>query len=318
MVAAVRKPAAAAPAVVGVNFGDLDFYSGGFTIPEGDYVIADMTVKMYKFVNAQGVETATPPVLGVVVTLQSMAEPAAEFRTQFYSMGGSADKSFMPNPVTGKGLVAVPGGPAAGMNNMTNWATFLKSWYDAGLPAGIFTNDVSVFEGAHVHMAQVPEPLERKGFATAATSEVQAPKNDRPKTILVVTEIKEDGKPWENTGGLLEAGAAPVKAAAKPNGAVKTPVTVAAAAVAGEEVADDVMIAASDAATAVFANNPDGCAKLVLQMATFKSVKAKYGEPMAQTVINTYYKGDKATEALSDLLGPLGFKVVGPDVKLAA
>jgi hypothetical protein len=319
MAATVRRPAAAAPAIVGVNFGDMDMYHAGGGIPEGDYVWAEVNVQMYQATNANGV-TSGPNRLGVMIHLQSMAEPGAEFKTQFYSMGDAASKSFAPNPQTGKGVVPVAGGPASTFNNMSNFAVLLKSLYDAGLPQGIFSNDTTVLEGMHCHMAPQPPPKEREGFKSK-TAEVQ--EEFKVRDILVVTEIKEDGKPWENTGGLLEAGAAApaAPAAAKPATAARPaarPAAAAAPAAAApaEAGADDegIMAAASDGITSVLEANPDGCTKLALRMGTKKAVTTAQGVDMAEAVIAAYFSDDAA---LNRVLGTLGFKVAGPQVKPA-
>ncbi|MGH7184517.1 MAG: hypothetical protein ACREJN_21435 [Nitrospiraceae bacterium] len=315
MVATVRKAAAAAPAVVGVNFGDLSMYGGGYSIPEGDYVWASLDILDYQAVNAQGASMG-PSRLGVMISLQSMVEPAAEFRTQFYSMGGSANKSFAPNPETGKGIVPIPGAPTGTLNQSTNWALLLKSLYDSRLPVGIFTDDVSVLEGMHVHMIPTPEPAERAAFQSK-TSEYREER--KVQNILTVTEIKEDGKPWEGSGGLLEAtapaaAAAPAKAVAKtakPNGVAKAQ---AAPAPAEEDGSEDLLQAALDGTSSVLEvpANADGCQKLMLRTSTFKSVSTKYGADMATAVLDTYFSSDAQ---LNLLIGQHGYKVVGSAIK---
>lgn len=319
MVPTVRRTATAAvaPAPVGVNFLELEFYSGGFNIPEGDYVIADITILEYQYTKADGTPTGTPPVLGAMVTLQAMAEPAAEFRKQFYGMGKTANKSFMANPETGKSLISVPGGAAAGLNNMTNWAVFLKSLYDSGLPQGTVSNDVSVLEGTHCHMASVPEPKERSGFQSN-TAEVQQEKKNN--LILVVTEIKEDGKPWENTGGLLAADAPAPAVAGKPVAAKpvagRAPVRAAAPVVpaAVEEGTDDaIRDAAIDGITAALEVTPTPT-KLQLRTGAFKAITAAHGKDMATAVVDTYFS-DATIPALQDILGTVfGYKMVGTNV----
>lgn len=322
MAATVRRPAAAAAAPVEalVSFGNLDMYAAGGGLAEGDYVIAEMTNMMFQATNQAGA-TFGPARLGCMIHLQSMAEPAAEFKTQFYSMGGSAHESFQPS-ANGKGLVAVPGGKATVLNDATNWMAFLKSLYNAGLPAGIFDNDLSVLEGTHVHLAPVPPPKERAGFQSK-TAEV-AVEQAKPRDIMVVTEIKEDGKPWENTGGLLEATAAPA-AAAKPGAAkpaaaraavaAAAPVAAAAAAATdGAVSAEDLQEAASNGITAYLEANPNGGTKLALRMATHKNVSASLGPDVAKLVVDTFFKGDAE---LNSIINVLGFKVVGAEVKVA-
>lgn len=303
----------AAPIVEGVNFGDLGMYAAGGGLPEGDYIWSDLTVKMHQSQNAAGISMG-PPRLGVLITLQSLTDPSAEARTQFYSMGSAADKSFAPNPNTGKGLVAVPGGPGATLNNSTNWAVLLQSLYDCGLPVGVFLDDVSALEGTHVHMANIPEPEARKGYQSNM-SEVSAADSNRPKTIAVVTEIKDDGKPWEGTGGVVEAAPAKVAPKVGPKAVAKPALKAAAKpAPVAEVTEDDVQSAAINGVSAVLEKNANGCTKLALRTGTFKAVNDVAGGDMAQAVIETYFSSD---DNLNIILGQLGYVAAGIGVKPA-
>lgn len=312
---ALKKPAPAAHA--GVNFGSLDMYVAGGGLPEGDYVMADLTVQMYQAETKAGVKRGEPR-LGVMITFLPLHDPKEEnARTQFYSMGGAADKSFAPNPETGKGLVPIPGGSGTTLNNSTNWAMLLKSLYDCGLPEGIFNNDVSVLEGTWVHITNVPEPEERKGFVNRAATGEAAPEQRQNNTVAIVSEIKDDGKPWEGSGGIPEAAAPPVKPAVKANGkpAVAAKKTAAPPPPAAEAAGDeDVQSAAVNGISAVLEKNPNGVGKLILRTGTFNAVKAASGDDMASAVIDTYF-GDDAT--LSALLGTVGYTVSGLMVKPA-
>ena len=170
---ALRKTTAPV-ATPGVNFGSLDMYVAGGGLPEGKYVWANLDVRMHQSTDRQTGVNKGAPRLGVMITLLPLENPVEEaMREQFYSFGSTADKSFAPNK-EGTGIVPVPGGPGTTLNNSTNWAYLLKSMYgSAGLPEGIFVNDVSTLIGTHVHMTNVPEPEERgKGFVNkAATGE---------------------------------------------------------------------------------------------------------------------------------------------------
>jgi hypothetical protein len=296
----------AAP-VQGVAFGDLDLYTSGGGLPEGDYVWKDLTVQMYQGTDKQGVSKG-PSRLGVMITLVPL--DGGEERVQFYSMGSKAHESFQPNPETGKGVIPVPGGPASTFNNSTNWALLLKSLTDSGLPKGIFTDNCSVLEGIHVHMHHIAEPAGRAGFQSQ-TGEAAADR--KPGTIAVVSEIKDDGKPWEGTGGIPEA--APAKAngnAAPVKTVAKAPVKTAPAPAEPEEAGDDSIQAAAEAGAAVvLGKNEAGCAKLILRTGTFKAVNEAHGQEMATAVINTYFSSDAK---LNELLGPLGFAVKGSQV----
>ena len=300
----------AAPAV-GFNFGDLSGYSSGGVLPEGDYVWKDLTVQMFQGTKTDG-SSAGPARLGVIITLAPLA--GGEDVTQFYSFGSKAHESWAPNPETGKGIVAVPGGPGTPPNASTNWAVLVKSLADSGLPNGVLSDDLSVLEGMHVHMANIPEPAERKGFMSKTG---EAAVEDRPRTIAVVTEIKDDGKPWEGTGGIPEA-----KAATKPNGSARaaaTPKATPTRAVAPTQAAsaspsDDVESAAINGVSAVLEKNPNGCPKLLLRTSTFKAVQEATNQATASKVIDAYFKSDAD---LNGLLGPLGYVLAGGQVKVA-
>jgi hypothetical protein len=313
-VATPIKKTAAPPAPTGINFGDLDMYVAGGGIPDGDYIARDFTVQMYQAKNAAGANQG-PPRLGVMITYLPLADPKPDNeRTQFYSMGGKADQSFAPNPETGKGLVAIPGAAGQTLNHSTNWAIYLKSLYDSGLPKGIFSNDLTPLDGVWVHVQNVPEPEERKGFAQSQTGEAAGmPQEDRKRTIAIVTEIKEGGMPWEGGGGVPTNGATP--AAKSPAKAAPKPAPAAAAPAADTADTEDVHTAAIDGVSDVLTKKPNGCPRLALRTGTFNAVKAKHGEEMAGSVISTYFEGDAS--ALANLLGEVGYTVEGTNVKQA-
>lgn len=303
-------PKKTAPVATGVNFGSLDMYVAGGGLPEGDYIWADLDVRMHQATDRVTGSNKGAARLGVMITLLDLNNPVEEtMRTQFYSFGTGADKSFAPN-AAGTGIVPVPGGPATTFPNSTNWAIMLKSLYDCSLPEGIFTNDVTALKGMHVHMANVPEPEERKGFQSKAATGEAAVEERRAGTIAVVTEIKDDGKPWEGTGGVPEA-----KPAVKANGKVSTMPKKTAAPAPAEAIEDDDDIAAAaiNGITEVLTAKPDGCPKLALKIGTLQAVKKAQGEDMASAVIDAYF-GDDAS--LNGLLGQLGYVVAGPAVKL--
>lgn len=302
-----RAPTAAPPPVEGINFGALNAYSGGFTLPEGDYALefeACMETLTEKQSNRQ-------PRLGVLITAHPL--DGGEAVPQFLSMGGKAHLSFAPNPDTGKGFVQIPGGAGASLNNKTNWFIFLKSLYDSGMPEGTLINDFTAIDGVWVHTQQIPEPEDRKGFGGAKTGEMEEQRT--PGMIPVVTEIKEGGKPWEGTGGIGVA-PAPVKAGpkavAKPGAKKAAPAPVVEAA----EVTDETILdAAVQGITAVLEKSPAGCTRLLLRTQTFTAVQKAAGDDMAQAVIDTFFGSDAA---LNGPLAQLGYTVVGSSIKPAA
>jgi len=297
----------------GFNFGDLGAYSSGSGIPEGDYVWTDLTIEMFQPTKLDGTKVG-PAKLACKITMLPLG--GGEAREQHYSLGTNAHQSWQPNPETGKSIVAVPGGPGTPPNASTNWAVLIKSLFDSGLPQGILNDDLSVLEGIHVHMANVPEPEDRKGFASKTG---EAGETQGPKTVAVVTEIKDDGKPWEGTGGVPEAAAAP---APTQRGTGKTAAPVAATrpaalrtvpAPAPAAPADDVETTAISGISSVLEDpkHSKGVGKLILRTSTFKSVSTSHGQEMAQKVINEYFNSD---DNLNGILNLLGYKISGAQV----
>src|SRR5438128_2334708 len=299
--AAPRKAGAGFIPTTGVDFGSMGSYSGGFTLPEGDYSI-EFEVAMERLNDKQ---QGRSPRLGVY--LHATPLTGGDVFDQFLSMGGKAALSFAPDPNTGKGLVSIPGGAGGGLNNSTNWYMFLKSLYDCGLPEGVFTNDFTVLDGINVHTQNVPEPEERKGFASS-TGEVEMERKG-PRLIPVVTEIK-DPKPWEQTGG---AKVSPINRP-KPSVPARPPITSTPATTPATPAAEveDVEAMAIAAVTDVLVASPAGSTKLLLRTNTFKAASKKYGEEGAQQVLNTYFGSD---ETLGTLLGQLGYELAGQMVK---
>lgn len=343
----LARPAAAAPAQAamdGINFGSLSIYVAGGGLPEGDYAL-EFAVRMYQATNQQGV-TRGPERLGVMVTAHSLTDPNAEPRDQFYSMGRNAHLSFAPNPDTGKGLVPVPGGAGTTLNNSTNWHFFLKSLYDCGLPDGVFVNDLSVLDGVWVHITNVPEPEERKGFGGAQTGEVAEER--RAGTIGVVSEILQGGAPWDGGGGFETAPApapaarraAPARAgalattarpaaraaapaarpAARAAAPAARPVARRAAApppepepVEGEVSDDDIIAAAVSGIEAVLSDptNAKGISRLKLRTGAFKAISESQGDDMAQAVQEMIFVPD---DQLNAVLGELGYQLKGTNI----
>lgn len=302
-----------------VSFGDLNNYAeGGFDIPEGDYAVVH-TVQMFAGTKADGTK-AGPERLGVMLDFYNLATDKdgnyidLKPTQKFLSMGSKADQSFAPDPETGKGIVPVAGGSGASMNNKTNWFLYLKSLYDCGLPVGVLDNDLTTIDGIHLHIQSVPEPEDRKGFGSK-TGEVEQER--RVGKVPVATEIKDDGKPWEGTGGIPEAGAvpavkAPAVAAPKTKAGPKPVPAKAAAPVAVVAAEDDDELLKATALTAmasVLEANPKGCAKVVLRTGTFKAIK---DEAMGNRVLETFF-ADEAT--LNLLIGALGYTASGMMVK---
>ncbi len=293
-----------------VGIGGLEDFSGGFGMSEGDYIIKEANIVEHA---GFGQNPTMEPRLGLMIDYVLRSDPSGEAQQQFYGLGRKAIESYAPNPTTGKGLIKRAGADTVSpLNNKTNYFIFLKSLYDSGMPQGILTDDVSVIEGTHVHIQLVAEPEERKGFR-GNTGEVDNP--GRKNMIAVVSEIKEDGKPWEGTGGLKAAGkkAAPAKlAAVAPKAA---PAEVEEAEEAAEVDSDDVRTAAINGISAVLEKNPRGLPKLKMRTEVFTAVKKSAGNETAQAVTDNFLADD---EELGGLLGELGYALKGGMVVVAA
>src|SRR3990167_8666231 len=319
-----------APAAKGVSLLDLASYSGDFVLPEGDYAIYhDIRIHRYtKQDGSQGLD-----MLGVMLTCYPLA--GGEPTEQFLGLGKKAITSFAPDPnspawneVGSTKLVAIPGAPAGNMSGQTNFNLWIKSLVDCGLPQDgtVDLADISSLDGILVHTAKVQEPGSRKALG-AATGEVGQQKADRgPQMIPVVTEIKDDGKPWEGSGGLPEGAgepaAAPAPKVAPKVPAKPTPKAPVAPAKPGpkkpgpkappveEEAAEggdeDVLAVATAAITTVLEANPAGCALLKLRTGAFNAAKASNDEDMAQRVIDEVVEDG---DTLNGILGDLGYKL---------
>lgn len=296
-------------AAAAVPFGDLGFYSGGGGLPDGKYAM-EFNVMMFQAQSQSG-ERKGPARLGVQVKAYPLNDPANPHE-QFYSMGSKADQSYMPNPETGKGIVPVPGGPGGNLNNSTNWMYLLKSLYDSGLPQGVFVGDVSVLDGIHVQVTNIPEPEERSRFQSN-TSEVAGDR--KPQTIAIVSEILDDGKPWEGSGG-IPTEAAPVPVAAvrpgtKPAVVAPKPTAARSAPVAEPEPSagdEDLQTEALNAITAVLSKSPDGMPRLSLRQEAFKAAGT-----MGDAVLKAYFSNNND---LNGILGQLGYTLKGAMVTL--
>lgn len=304
----------AAPAAPAFDLFDLNKYSSGGGMPEGDYCIVAASICMYAFTKADGTKAGEER-LGALIGFRPL-DGKGDDKDQFYSLGSKAHESWAPSE-DGKGIVAVAGGPGTSPNKSTNWAVFVQSLLDAGLPPGVLS-DLGGLEGTWVHMKNVPEPSERKGFRVS-TGEAEEVKKDR--TIAIVSEIKEEGMPWAGSGGIIEA-AAPATPAAKVNGkapvAAKPAAKVAAkvAAPAAEAPDDDaIKTAAINGASATLEANPNGVAKLIFKTTTFKNVSNADGVEIARAVQDTYFNND---ENMNGLLGELGYVLAGAQIKPAA
>lgn len=314
-----RRPAPVAAASEGVDFlsRTSSLYSGSFVLPAGDWAIwFDLMLQQPKENSSY-----SNPRLGVRLSCVPLDRPNAEPTEQFLSMGRKAHESFLPSE-NGKSLVPVIGGPGT-LTNKSNWNLFRDSMYNAGLPEGIMSNDLSVLDGIWVTTAQEAEPEERKGFGGAETGEVQQQNRGTGK-IPVVIAIIEGGAPWEGGGGLPEATApkaavrpGPKAAAAPVARPAAKPAPVRAAAAPAEAVDEDaVTTAAVNAVGAILGEEKyaAGIPKLILKTSVFKAIEKSDGKEMASAVTEAYFKTD---ELMAGLLEQIGYTLAGTTVKPA-
>lgn len=317
-----------------VNFGEDTFYSGGLGLAEGDYALGFHT-QMFQPTKQNG-QPVGQPFLCVMLTaypIDANGSLIGEPAEHPLGVGQKAALSFVPS-ADGKGFDAVPGGPATGMNDMTNWSIFRKSMRDCGLPDGVLANDLTVLDGVWVHTRNVPEPEERRalrsntGEAALRAASGQAEDN-RAKLIPIVTEIKANGKPWEGTGGIPGETQAPAAVAGRR--AVTRQAAPAAAAQVGRRIApaaatppagnghatdvsdEDLMNAALEGMTDFLAipANANGSTKIALRAGSFTALSKKFGDDMAQAVTETFFVDDAT---LNTVINQLGYKVFGPRV----
>lgn len=319
-----RRPGTPPPAAEGVDFGSRQssLYTGGFTLPAGDWAVwFDLMLQQ-----PRAGSTYTNPRLGVRLSCYPLDKPNSEPTEQFLSMGSKAHESFMPSE-SGKSLVPIVGGPG-NLTNKSNWNLFRDSLYNAGLPEGIFSNDLSVLDGIWVTTAQEAEPEERKSFGGAETGEVAQQNNKVPGKIPVVIAIIEGGMPWDGGGGIPEAPKAVAKpgprAVAPPAGrpapapatrpAPSRPAAAAPAESADAGDADAITAAAVNAIGTVLGDEryANGCPKLILKTSVFKLIEKSDGKDMAQAVTNAYFATDAA---MAGLLGQINYKLEGTTVK---
>jgi hypothetical protein len=247
-----------------------------------------------------------------MITLVALGNGGEE-HTQFYSLGSKAHESWAANAETGKGIVAVPGGPGTSPNASTNWVVLVKSLYDSGLPQGILNDDLSVLDGLWCHMANVPEPTERAGFKSKTG---EAAVEDRPRTISVVTALLDGGLPWEGGGGVPTPAASKTSSkatTAKPSVATRTATPAPSQpSTSGGGVEE----AAQSAAAEVLGKIPDGgtIPKLMLRTSMFKVLNTGHGADTAKKVLDTYFGSDAA---INSLINPQGFKLSGSNVVAA-
>jgi hypothetical protein len=254
--------------------------------------------------------------LGAMVSFVPLEDPRKEAeKTQFYSFGSEAHKSFMPNPAHGKGILPIPGAPANSFNNSTNWFLFLKSLYDLGMPHGLVTNTVAPLEGTWVYIQHIDEPAERATFQSNTAEVSAAPRT--PKKIAVVGEIIQGGKPWEGGGGWPDkpVQAAPVNGSPSPMAPpVAAPAPPPPPAGNQGDVRTIGMASIGDLLEAALKGGQKQVPRLGLRNNTFSAVHSKYGESVAAAVLAQVFDTAGALEAV---VGDLGCTIQGGMIVIA-
>lgn len=290
-----------------VSFLSQGDYTKGGGLADGDYLWSSLDILMFQPTKQDGTVVG-PSKLAVRIVMEppAGAQNDDEKHIQHYSMGTNAHLTYQPDPETGKGLVLVPGGPAANLYESTNWYILLKSLFDCGMPEDI-GDDLSALEGIVVHITSVDEPKERKGFRTS-TSEVQPEQKERK--IPVVMEIKS--APWMDAPQLAPAKVGPkvVAPASKAAPISKANGKVAPAPAPTTDGGDN-RTAVLNAAASFLETNPNGAKKAALRMACFRVLN---DNPARQDIMNEYFSDDAT---LGGVLAEIGFKVEGDTVALA-
>lgn len=290
-----------APVQDGVNFLSYGLYVSGGGLPAGNYWWEDCSLVLHNGFNPQKPQQTK---LGVMIKLHDLQDLKGDVKPVFYGLGTKAHLSFAPDP-TGKKLVPIPGAPACQFYDSTNFAVLLKSLIDCDpVIQTLATNDLSVFDGIWAHMEPVPEPESRKGFSQGATTGEATLEPRKDQTIPVVTNILDNGKPWEGTGGRPKGSI--TVTAPKVNGA---PAVVAAPAASTD---DDLKSAAISGLSVVLEKKPEGCTKLLGRVNAIKSITDTYGAEIS-TAVTAQYFDDEA--AFSAVLGELGYTLSGGTIK---
>jgi hypothetical protein len=237
------------------------------------------------------------------------AQNPEEKRSQYYSLGTSAHLSFSPDPETGKRLVLVPNGPSPEYRESTNAHMLIKSLWDTGMPQDFLVDsDLTALEGIITHMRGMPEPEERKAFASS-TSEVQMGQPDRK--IPVVMEVKV--APWLQLRAIIPANAAisrlvPAATPAKKVNGPATPNTAPALTVADMDLES---LASETIAHVIEDAGGQGMKKMTLRTGCFKALG---DHPQKRQILDTYLDNE---ENLAALLNTMGFAVNGRDIVMA-
>jgi hypothetical protein len=299
-----------------VSFLGLNDYSGGKQLPKGLYAV-EFLVKLHQPTKNDGTPIGAKR-LGVMANFVPIKDDGTagggEAHESFFGFGTKAHESFVPN-AAGTGIDQIPGTPG-NLSNKSNWFLFLESLYNCGLPQGTVDADISALNGVWVRTDNIPEPEDRKNFKMEAEPGAEEKKDERRGSglVTVVTEILDEGKPWEGTGGMPTTKKADGRAAGKPipTKASLKPGPKAVEKPAAKKAADVDYSELVDAAIQAFlGENEDGASRLKVRTAVFKTIKESADEKTAQAAVRDVF--DNA-DSLSNILEAIGYSVQGTNI----
>jgi hypothetical protein len=256
----------------GVSLKPSDAVAGGGMFDDVDVEIVKCRFRSWDY-NGK-IQT---PILGLEVTYRN-PEDGFEF-SQVYSAGEM--KQFVPSE---DGRFAVPVGSQAGLNDQSNAIFYITAFVNAGFPENKIGDDVSVFEGAFVHVNNVPQPKRKGQTGTGA--------DGKPNMILIPTKVMR--WPWDPKPAPTAASAAPkvgkTKAApAVQQAAVPAEAPAAAAAPAASAGGEDVESKAMSAIMSILSAKGGSISKAALAQAVFAAVKT---DPDRNAIVSTAFKDE--------------------------
>jgi len=231
----------------------------------------DATIKLCRFTlwNYGNASYSMAPFLSVTYGL----EDGSDFE-QKYKCG---DAKFLVPSQDGKEIVPVdPSADRTGLPEGCNGLIWLTDIINAGFPEHLVGRDVSVFEGARVHLNVKPQP-KREGLKN------QDPDKNKNKDILVVTKIL--AMPGQQTAG---AGKAVKGKKAAPAAAAQTTATAAPVGAASHDV---VAARAIEVVMEILTGNGGSVPKVAIANKAFKIMQdAK--DPLRNDVSKLVFKDE--------------------------
>ncbi len=264
----------------GVSLKPSDAQAGGGVLEalnDTDATIKTCRVVLWNY-NSATIHPA--PFLAVTYSF----EDGSEFEQKY--KGG--DAKFLVPSQDGKEFVPVdPSADRTGLPDGCNALIWLTDIVNAGFPEHLIGRDVSVFEGARVHLNVKPQP-KRPGLAKPGD-----PKDEKSKDILIVTKILA-------LPGQTQA-AGKVKGKAKPAAVAQTQTqTQTAAAPVGAATADTIQARAIEVVMDILTSNGGSVPKVAIANKAFKIMQdAK--DPLRNEVSKLVFKDEFLSGGLLDV-----------------